>query len=193
MLKILRKLAKKSPDDGDLNPMVRWVAEAVNDEVQFNERARKIALKLGSDSIDSLVELLHSEHSPPEELEEKFPKLGQWIAARQFAIFEIFYQFGEAALPVLRRIAFGEYDWVQGNAIEVLCRLAAHGIEQGNIIEELKTNLGGMREEAHWYALGPLLRYSKQDSKIREVLNQLLTVPEFRESYEYLLSRQSDA
>lgn len=193
MLNIFRKRAKKTSSHDDLNSKVRRVAEVVGDSAQFKERARKAALELGPDSIDSLTALLHFEHTPPKELEGKFPRLGQWIAARQFAIFEILYQLREEALPVLRRIAFGEYDWTQGNAIEVLCRLAAQGVDRSKIIDDLKAQLGSMREEAHWYALGPLLHYSEQDQNIKEILNQLLTVPEFRESYDYLLSRQSDA
>jgi hypothetical protein len=193
MLNIFRKWGKKDSNHRDLNSKIRWVAEMVDDGVQFKERARKAALEIGPNSIDLLTELLHSEHTPPKELEEKFPRLGQWIAARQFAIFEMLYQHGEDALPVLRRIAFGEYDWTQGNAIEVLCRLAAQGVDRSNIIEDLKAHLGSMREEAHWYALGPLLHYSDRDQNIKEILDQLLTVPEFRESYDYLLSQRSDA
>lgn len=193
MLNIFRKQTKKSSNHDDLNSKIRWVAEVVNNGTQFKERARKAALELGPNSIESLTGLLHSEHTPPKELEEKFPRLGQWIGARQFAIFEMLYQLREDALPVLRRIAFGEYDWTQGNAIEVLCRLAAQGVDRAKIIDDLKERLGSMREEAHCYALGPLLHYSEQDPNIKHVLDQLLTVPEFRESYECLLSQQSNA
>ena len=193
MLSLFRKRARRSSDQDVLNAKIRWVAAVVDNEDQFKERAQKAALELDSESIDQLTRLLHSEHTPPKELEEKFPRLGQWIAARQFAIFEVLYQLREAALPVLRRIAFGEYDWTQGNAIEILCRLAAQGVDRHGVIEDLKSHLGSMREEAHWYALGPLLHHSKQDPKIKDVLDQLFVVPEFRESYDYLLSQQSDA
>jgi hypothetical protein len=46
------------------------------------------------------------------------------------AAFEILYNLGEAALPLLRKIAFGEYDWTQGNAIEILRRWAAEGVDR---------------------------------------------------------------
>lgn len=193
MLNIFRKRPRKPAERDDLNSKIRWVAEAIDDGALFKERAQKAALEIDSNAVESLVGLLHSEYTPPKELEEKFPRLGQWIAARQFAIFEILFQLRENALPVLRRIAFGKYDWTQGNAIEVLCRLAGQGVDQDKIIEDLKAHLGGIAKEAHWYALGPLLHYAEQDANIKAVLNQLLTVPEFRESHDELLSERSDA
>jgi hypothetical protein len=193
MLNFFKKRFRKSAEHDGLNSRIRWVAEVIDNGAQFKERAQQAALELDPGAIDSLAGWLHGEHTPPKELEEKFPRLGQWIAARQFAIFEMLYQRGEDALPVLRRIAFGEYDWTQGNAIEVLCRLAAQGVDQSKIIEDLKAHLGSIREEAHKYALGPLLHYAGQDPGVKAVLDQLLTVAEFRESYDHLLSHRSDA
>ena len=69
MLNIFRKRAKKTSSHDDLNSKIRWVAEVVGDSAQFKERARKAALELGPDSIDSLTALLHSEHTHPKELE----------------------------------------------------------------------------------------------------------------------------
>ena len=70
----------------------------------------------------------------------------------------MFYYLREAALPVLRRVAFGEYDWTQGNAIEVLCRLASESVERDQIIAEVRREIPKMRYEALLYAFGPLLK-----------------------------------
>ncbi|MBY0238843.1 MAG: hypothetical protein K2X55_05970, partial [Burkholderiaceae bacterium] len=129
-------------------------------------------------------------HNPPD-LEGQFPGLGQWISARQFAIFEMFYFMGTPALPTLRRTASGKYDWTQGNAIEILCRLAADGVECRQITAELKTLLPDVREEALLYAIGPLARQAKDNPTLNDLLSDLLTVPEFRESYEYLMSHEA--
>ena len=117
---------------------IRWVAESMYELDEFRQRAKIAAGELGPESIDQLSKMFHSEHSPPEELAEKFSGFGFWIAARQFAIFEMYYHFGVDAIPILRRVAYGEYDWTQGNAIEVLCRLAADGINRDEIMDELK-------------------------------------------------------
>ncbi|GAB3254520.1 hypothetical protein [Chitinimonas naiadis] len=154
----------------------------------FEHRARAVAVDLGSDYVEILAGLFHSEHSPPPELAHQFPGLGQWVSARQFAIFEVFYFVGEPALPVLRRVAFGVYDWTQGNAIEILCRLAADGIDRANTLDALKRQLPDIQDEALYYAIGPLIRRAEQNPSVREILDELLVVPEFRDSYEYFLS-----
>ena len=137
---------------------IRWVASSVHDADGFRSRASAAADDLGPDAIETLATLFHSEHSPPDNLADQFPGLGDWIAARQFAIFEMFYYLREAALPVLRRVAFGEYDWTQGNAIEVLCRLASESVERDQIIAEVRREIPKMRYEALLYAFGSLLK-----------------------------------
>ncbi len=108
------------------------------------------------------------------------------MAARQFAIFEIYFHIGAPALPALRRIAFGQYDWTQGNAIEVLCRLAADGVERNAIVEELTVNLPDVRDEAIQYALAPLLYQQTSNAALREVVCELREVARFNEWYEAL-------
>src|SRR5262245_58198977 len=114
---------------------IRWVAEAIHEEGEFRTRAQTAATQLGAAGIPELAGEFHTEHTPPEPLKARFPGLSDWIAARQFAIFEILYHLGRPSLPLLRQVAHGEYDWTQGNAIEVLCRLAADGVESEAILE----------------------------------------------------------
>lgn len=172
---------KARPDNA--NDRVRCVAEAIGDPKTFHDRARLAATELGSSSIETLVTLFHSEHTPPTEtLKAQFPGLGQWISARQFAIFEMFYFFGSASLPVLRRVAYGPYDWTQGNAIEILCRLAADGLDRQRVVEELIAKMPDMREEALLYAAGPLLERSRSTPAVADILNELCAVPEFRDA-----------
>jgi hypothetical protein len=182
--------ARDGPVKGDTlvdhcNGRIRWVASAFNEDMsELRTRAKAVAGELGSSSIDQLASLFHSEHSPPSEIGQSFQGLGAWITARQFAIFEVFYNLGPASIPMLKRVAFGQYDWTQGNAIEILCRLAADGINRTEIIEELIAHLPTMREEAHIYALGPLLQQSEANNALRDVIERLQAVPEFRESYD---------
>lgn len=160
---------------------IRWVAAAIHESDEFRSRASIAARELGPQSIETLATLFHSEHSPPEELADKFPGLGGWIAARQFAIFEMFYHFREAALPVLRRVAFGKYDWTQGNAIEVLCRLAAEDVDRDQIIADIRREFANIRYEAQLYSVGPLLKQAKDSPALATVLSEFDDMEEYQD------------
>jgi len=62
---------------------------------------------------------------------------------------------GFRAFPLVKKVAFGPNDWPQGNAIEVLRRLAAQDLEQQEIVSSLLSAAPTFREEALAYALGP--------------------------------------
>ncbi len=169
------------------NTRIKWVASAfAGDLTELRLRAKTVARELGPSSIDELSSLLHAEHSPPSELQKNFPRLGEWITARHFAIFEVLYNMGPASIPTLKRVAFGQYDWIQGNAIEVLCRMAADGNSSEEIIADLIAHLPMVREEAQIYALGPLLQQSETIPALQKVLKRLQVVPEFRDNYDYV-------
>jgi hypothetical protein len=171
--------------DKQLNARVRWVASGfASDLSEMSVRAKSLAKELNPTSIEPLTDLFHSEHIPPPELAGAFPGLGQWITARQFAIFEIFYYLGKPSIPTLKRIAFGKYDWTQGNAIEILCRLAADDVDREDIVDQLIANLPSIRDEALGYALGPLLSQTEKNPALKIVIKRLLVVNQFKERYE---------
>ena len=95
-------------------------------------------------------------------------------------------QFGEAALPVLRQVAYGEYDWTQGNAVEVLIRLAATGIEREQIIAELRREFPTFQYEATLYSVGPVLHHAARDSAVAAVVRKLEDMPEWSSAAEEL-------
>jgi len=169
---------------------IRWVASSMHDSVEFCTRARAAADDLGPDAIMTLATLFHSEHNPPDDLADQFPGLGDWIAARQFAIFEMFYCFRDAALPVLRHVACGEYDWTQGNAIEVLCRLASEGVERDQIIAEVRRELPNLRYKALIYAFRPLLKQAENDLALAAVLLEFQDMDEYQQTIEELKDSQ---
>jgi len=159
----------------------------IDDAQAFRARAAAVALQLGPTAID---ELRTRFHSPPRAEPPGFgPEqrgLGGWLSAWQFAIFELFFEFGSAALPVLRQVAFGEYDWTQGNAVEVLVRLAAKGIEREQIIAELRRAFPRLRVEAQLYSVGPLLEHAARDSAVATVVRLLEDISEWRAAIEEL-------
>lgn len=145
----------------------------------FRSKAKEIAGKIGSDSISIIPSFFHYPPSMPEELKSHFNGLGSWLLVCQFASFELLYHFGRESLPIIKEVAFGEYDWTQGNALELLVRFAADNIEREQIVEELNQQLPDVRYEALHYAIGPLLAQSKGNPKIGEVL-ELITAEKFR-------------
>ena len=165
---------------------IRWVAASIHESDEFRSRASAAANELGADAIETLSTLFHNEHSPPAELADKFPGPGAWIAARQFAIFEMFYHFREAALPVLRRVAFGKYDWTQGNALEVLCRLAAEGVDRELIIADIRREFPNIRYEAQLYSIGPLLKQAENNPALAAVLREFEDMEEYQDIVEEL-------
>lgn len=179
-------LFKRRPPVDHLAQKIRWIAEAIGQPDVFVERAKQVATELGPDSIPHLAKQFHTEHSPPPELAAQFPRLGQWIAARQRAIFEIFYFFRESAVPVLKRVAFGTYDWTQGNAIEILCRLAAEGISTDSTVTEIRVALPHMRFEALLGGFGPLLHRAALDPNLARLLNRFADIPEYNEAIDEL-------
>jgi hypothetical protein len=175
-------LFNRYPPKEQLAQKIRWVAEAIHQPEVFAERARQAASEFGPDSISGLTKQFHGEHSPPPELAAQFSGLGDWIAARQCAIFEILYHLRGSAIPILRQVAYGKYDWTQGNAIEVLCRLAAEGINTDSTVAELRSALPKMRFEALLYGFGPLLHRAALDANLKQLLNRFADIPEYNQA-----------
>ncbi|RBB36997.1 hypothetical protein DPV79_23650 [Burkholderia reimsis] len=129
-----------------------------------------------------LVSRLHSpSHPAPDAFEPSVSGLGGWLAAWQFAVFEILFHFHDSALDSLREIAWGEYDWTQGNALEILVRLAAKGIGREQTIADLHRDFEQVAEEAKQYAVAPLLQRAKFEPEVAAIMRKLQTVPDWRE------------
>ncbi|MBB4225970.1 hypothetical protein [Variovorax guangxiensis] len=191
-LKKDRRLAPhiSGPIDPHIQKTVRWVAEVISDRTEFQRRAQSAAETFDETRLPELPHYFHDESMPPLELADRFPGLGQWIAARQFAIFEILYFIGLPALPLLKRVAHGDYDWTQGNAVEILCRLAAKGVEREATIRDLRMLIPNLRYEAVIYAAEPLVQQARSNTAIAALIEDLLTVPEFGEIHAEIIERQ---
>ena len=87
---------------------------------------------------------------------------------------------------MLRTVAFGEYDWTQANAIELLCRLAAEGIDRDRTLADLKREMPNMRDEALLYVAGPLLKRAEDDPAVAAIVRELRYVEEFEMAVEEL-------
>lgn len=119
---------------------------------------------------------LHSPPPIPPDLDEKELRLGTWIAACQFAIFELIFQLDIAALDLLRSIAFGEYDWTQANALVTLCRLYLDGKIPDVVITEIDHRLEHMRYETQRYFAQDVLKKCETDSGFNEILRKIRNI-----------------
>jgi hypothetical protein len=170
-----------------LDTAVSSVAVLIDDADLFRARAAAVARELGPSTVEELATRFHSPPRPePPGFGYEQRGLGGWLSIWQFAIFELFFQFGAAALPVLRRVAFGEYDWTQGNAVEVLVRLAAAGVERERTVADLRREFPTFRYEATLYSVGPLLHHAARDPAVAAVVRELEDMPEWREAAEEL-------
>ncbi|MGI9413848.1 MAG: hypothetical protein ACR2PM_09265 [Hyphomicrobiales bacterium] len=155
----------------------------------FRLEAGKAAATLEPDDLDDLRHLLHHPPPEPEMFDTATHGLGGWLSACQFAAFELVYTIGEPALPFLRKIAWGEYDWTQGNAIEIMIRLAARGVATDAIVEEVKRNFPDIRYEAQLYTLEPLLPLLDADDRLKAVIGRLDHCVAFADIHKELTAR----
>jgi hypothetical protein len=154
---------------------ILWVAVSIKSRDTFRARAKTAAEELGQEYINKLVEYLHNPPEKPKEAAGEFNKLGEWLSVCQHSIFEILYNFREAALPLLHRIAFGPYDWTQANAIEILCRLASEGVETEGIAEEICREMPEWRYEAIMYSLPHLAMLAAKSPLLMNSLRCLIS------------------
>lgn len=170
--------------------IISIAASTLQSHEAFRLRAKEMAVKLGKDSIPIILNLFHNPPEKPDYLKDNFNRLGSWLSVCQFAEFELLYNFGSESLPAIRKVAFGEYDWTQGNALEVLVRLAADDIEREQIVNELNDKLSNVRYEALYYAAGPLIAQRKDNPRINEVL-ELIKVSEFWEVIDEIIEENN--
>jgi hypothetical protein len=174
-----RRSARFTPLGGDLDAAIESVALLIDDQPAFRAKAKEVAEWFGPAAIPGLKRRFHRPTEARPDFTAQERGLTAWLSYWQFAIFEIVYRFGVQALPMLRKIAFGQYDWTQGNAIELLCRLAAKGIDRDRTLAGLKREMPRMREEALLYAAEPLLQLAEGDPDLAAVVAELRQVEEF--------------
>lgn len=137
---------------------------------EFQNLARELAAGIEQGDLAYLQSRFHSPPPEPPEYDHRKHGLGGWLSSCQFAIFELIYQLKSEAIPFLRGIAWGPYDWTQGNAIELLIRMAAEGIETEEIIGEIAANYPAIRYEAQLYTLEPLIPMARENRALNALL-----------------------
>ncbi|HTI91332.1 MAG TPA: hypothetical protein VL727_12140, partial [Puia sp.] len=144
----------------------------------LNDPAFETIAERGSVSLqkDDLIYLRVKLHYPPSiapEINESELRLGEWLAICQHAIFELIYRIGIDSVEMVRSIAFGEYDWIQANALEVLCRFCVDGMLSISIISEIDLRLPKMRNETVLYFAQALANRRERDERFDGVIKQI--------------------
>lgn len=171
----------------DLDRKIADLAELLlrgEDTVRFQQQARDAAKDITVKDLKYLKRRFHDAPSQSSLYDPETHGLGGWLSVCQFAIFELVYCLGSDALPFIRKVAWGKYDWTQGNAIELLIRMAADGICREELIREITIKFPTVRFEARLYAIQPLMEASKQDSNLASVFEELMVVEDFRDAVE---------
>lgn len=185
-----------STTPNELNAIISRLAEhlltqGIDD--RFRELAREESQQVSVAQLDQLRKMFHDPPPQSDAYDLQQHGLGGWLSACQFAIFELIYNLGADALPFIREIAWGEYDWTQGNAIELLLRFAAEGIRTEEILAEIKTNFPQIRYEAQLYCMQPLLPELEQNASLKSIFDQLRNeIEEFEEAYAELTEEVVD-
>ena len=171
----------------DLDTTVTELAEAILSDKprdEFEKLANERSRGLGIADLPGLRRMFHSPPNTSDLYSANKHGLGGWLSACQFAIFELVYNIGEDALPFVREVAWGVYDWTQGNAIELLIRFAAAGVRRDEILAELASKYPKVRFEAQLYAISPLVPKLEDDPQLRCTFDELLKISEFKEAFE---------
>lgn len=144
---------------------------------QFFDQTKKFAAVLTPNDLSLLRSRLHANLPVPENVDKAQLGLTGWLSASQYTIFEVIYHIGIPAVPMLKEIAFGEYDWIQANALDLLTRFYMDGKLPVEIIDEIDSNLGDMRYESHLYYAQHLIALRRKDQRyetqvIQRIKNQ---------------------
>ncbi len=137
--------------DFELEGILIEVAQEFEDVNRFKEAAKNIASRLEFNRAKELTKYFHNNPPEPDNLKsktEKYGYFGVWMNICQNAVFEILFNYKEQAIPILYSIGFGEYDWTQFKAIDVLCRLAIDGIQTKKIVKDIGDEILNFRDEA---------------------------------------------
>jgi hypothetical protein len=70
-------------------------------------------------------------------------------------------------------VAFGEYDWTQANATEVLCRLALKGVETERTAEDIADSLPDWRYEQQMRVCDPVAQLAARSERLLAAYEKL--------------------
>ena len=179
-----RRLRATAPELDQLRPLadihkdaIYSVAVLADDASAFRSQARSAAEELGPKAAEYLRDYYVDYLEDPEQFGFERCGLGGWLELWQAAIFEIYYELGERALPELDRLVRGDYDWTQVSALETLCRLGQDGVRASTTADLIARRMGAFRYEAAIPAIEALGRLGVSTPAVLGMFDELLARP----------------
>ncbi|ODT68176.1 hypothetical protein ABS71_09985 [bacterium SCN 62-11] len=156
-----------------LNLRIRWITEGSLIPDEQSSRARIVAAEMMPEDFDLISSVLRLEFSAPAHLKEQFSEFCSWADARFESIFLMLRQCGAAAVPVLRRITTGVYDWQQGMALGVLADLASQGFDTEATAQLVSRELKYWRYETLQRGLNGVCKLAACNESVADALLKL--------------------
>ncbi len=142
----------------------------------FRARARDLSEQHENTPSRLFGQYFHNHPPVPESVDADKLRLGGWMACCQAAIFEIFYNLPEQSFEFVNYVAWGEYDWTQGNALEILIKWASEGFRTEDILAAFDRRAPELFHLALDYALHPLIPQITDNKPLADVLNRLVQI-----------------
>jgi hypothetical protein len=155
----------------------------------FEKEAQLASLQISQADLNFIQSKFHNPPAEPLEIKKEYLGLGEWIATCQYAGFELIYNVEPVPIQFLKELAFGEYDWTQATAIEVLCRLYIDRRVPVSIIAEINQQLSEMRYETHLYLAQALIARRSKNIEFDKIFREIID-NKFHEAVEELSSNR---
>ena len=112
------------------------VIDNYSDFETVQETVKEAVKIIGKNNAEVLKEYLKGRISKPQRLKKKYDELGAWSRAVENAVLTLLYGFEEAGVDELLKISVMQSE-AKFKAINLLCKLAARGIEREKIIDSI--------------------------------------------------------
>ncbi|WPQ63502.1 hypothetical protein SIO70_01310 [Chitinophaga sancti] len=157
---------------------------------KFFAQTKTVAATMSPQTLPLLRSHLHADLPVPDGVDQSQLGLTGWLSACQYTIFEVIYHIGTPAVPMLKEIAFGEYDWIQANALDLLTRFYMDGKLGAEIIDEIDSNLGDMRYESHLYYAQHLIALRRKDQRYETQVIQRIKNPHLHDAIKEIMDER---
>ena len=131
----------------------------------YSKEAAKV---IGMENIGALTEFLYGGISKPSYLRSRYNGLGAWPTAVKNAVLTILYSFNEHSVDELLKIA-NDKSANSIKSVNLLCKMAAKGIEEEKIIDSIIYIMGTFSDENVIATLG-FLSQVKNNTKVLKTL-----------------------
>ncbi|BAV05996.1 hypothetical protein SAMN05421788_10670 [Filimonas lacunae] len=150
--------------------------EALLEGDTFQAMAKLEASRIVVSDLKMLRSKLHHPPTVHPDISRQDLGLSGWLSICQHVILELVYHLGADGLDFLKSMAFGVYDWPQGTALVIICRLYIDGKLSDDVIDNIAVRLGEMRYETHLRLAHGLVIREKEDSRYGGVIDRFTDV-----------------